>query len=405
VGNPPHRSILKTMERPTYEQCIKQCPGLERVVTQDMWDYVSGCDKLTHNAMSETWNRNAKKNLKKIYPKYKSLTHSFLGFGRDKAFIGVGAGPSLNDNIEDLEKIYKFNAQLPLNEQLFIIAACNHQFKPLLHRGIFPHFVFLTDGGSHVYDQLCKDIPKLGQSTILIANIYADHKIIRDWTQQGRHVCFTISMSDEYQQMFKDIIGEDPTRLTVGSGGNVLNNMFSTGLKILHSRVFMALGNDLSYPYDPDLDKRREMFYADGDYSVNIEKGVDEARDRFVWLGFKMRDNPFEQGKKIIDFKPVSTSRQMFIYKLWIELHVATWGLNKEDPFYYYNCSESGIAGMLAHDYSSRDLLEDPDNWYLMDDVVPERWRTRSLFQAANQFMEATLVCRENDVKGLSVIS
>jgi len=122
-------------------------------------------------------------------------------------------------------------------------------------------------------------------------------------------------------------------------------------------------------------------------------------------LGFKMRDNPFEQGKKIIDFKPVSTSRQMFIYKLWIELHVATWGLNKEDPFYYYNCSESGIAGMLAHDYSSRDLLEDPDNWYLMDDVVPERWRTRSLFQAANQFMEATLVCRENDVKGLSVIS
>jgi len=362
-----------------------------------MWSYVSGCDKFTHNSMRDTWSRNAKKNLKKLYPKYKSLTHSFLGFGKKRALIAVGAGPSLNNNIDDLEKIYKFNAQLPLNEQFFIIASCNHQFKPLLHKGIFPHFVFLTDGGDHVYDQLCKDVPKLGQNSILVASIYADHKILRDWSNQGRCICFTVSSSDEYQQMFKDIIGEDPTPHTVGSGGNVLNNMFSTGLKILHSRVFMALGNDLSYPYNPDLDKRREMFYADGDYSVNIKKGVDEAKDRFVWLGFKMRNNPFEQGKKIIDFEPVSTSRQMFIYKVWAELHVGSWGLAGEDPFFYYNCSESGIQGVLAHDYSSVELLEDPDNWFLMDEVVPKRWRTLSLFQAANQFMEATLICRDRD--------
>lgn len=393
------------MEQPTYEQCINECPNLEKVVSKDMWNYVTGCDRFTQSAMQERWDRNAKKNLKKIYPKHKSLTHAFLGFGKDKALIGVGAGPSLNNNIDHLGEIYRFNAQFTLNNQHFIIAASNHQFKPLLKKGIFPHFVFLTDGGDHIYDQLCTDIPKLGQASVLVATIFADHKTVRDWCGQGRNVCFTLPSSDNYQQMFKDIIGENPEPLVVGSGGNVLNNMFATGIRILHARYFMALGNDLSYPYNPDIEKRRQMFYADGDYSVNIKKGVDEAKDRYVWLGFKMRDNPFEPGKKIIDFAPVSTSRQMFVYKTWAELHVTSWASSApNDPFIYFNCSESGIAGVLAHNYDSYELLEDPDNWYLIDEVLPKRWRTRSFLQAVNQFLEANLICRENIARESSVI-
>jgi len=45
--------------------------------------------------------------------------------------------------------------------------------------------------------------------------------------------------------------------------------------------------------------------------------------------------------------------------------------------------------------------MHDPDNWYLMDEVVPKRWRTRTLLQAANQFLEASLICRE---KGANAI-
>ncbi len=380
---------------PTYEDCIEQCPELEKVIHKNMWDYVTGCDKFTQESMNDLWMANAKKNLKKLYKKHGSLTQSFLGFGKNKALIGVGAGPSLNNNIDHLEKVFAFNARFKLDDQLFIIAVSNHQFKPLLERGIFPHFVFLTDGGAHIHNQLCKDIPKLGNATILVASIYADHKTLLDWDKQGRSICFTLPSGEDYQELFKKITKEDPESLTVGSGGNVLNNIFCTGLKILHARYFMALGNDLSYPYDANLDKRRQMFYADGDYSVNLKKGVDEAKDRYIWLGFKMRDNPFEAGQKIIDFKPVSTSRQLFVYKMWIELHVTTWGITYPDPFIYYNCSENGIAGVLAHKYDDRELMNDPHNWFMMDEIIPKRWRTRSFLQAVNQFLEVNLICQK----------
>lgn len=378
---------------PTYEQALEGCPELEKVIHKNMWNYVTGCDKLTQDTMQEIWHRNAKKNLKKLYKSHGSLPQSFLGFGKDKALIGVGAGPSLNNNINQLDEVYKFNSRFTLKEQPFIIAVSNHQFKPLLKKRIFPHFVFLTDGGDHIYDQLCTDIPKFGQSTILIANIYADHKTLMDWSRQGRLICFTIPSTEAYQEMFKKYTNEDPEPLTVGSGGNVLNNMFFTGLRILHARYFMALGNDLSYPYDPDLDKRRNMFYADGDYSVNLKKGVDEAKDRYIWMGFKMYDNPFQQGEKMIKFEPVSTSRQMFVYKMWIELHVTTWGATNPDPFIYFNCSGSGIAGVLSKEYD-RELMDDPNNWYLMDEVIPKRWRTRGFLHAVNQFLEANLICQ-----------
>ncbi|MCK4819365.1 DUF115 domain-containing protein, partial [bacterium] len=381
--------------KPTYQSCVEASPEVEGVVSESMWNYITKCDQFTQGIMKDVWHRNAERNLKKLYPKQKSLTHSFWKFAENKALIGVGAGPSLNNNIDHLKEIFDYNLRFALDEQLFVIAASNHQFKPLLKRGIVPHFVFLTDGGDHIYDQLCKDIPDIGQATVLVASVYGDHKTLRDWARQGRYICFTIPSTEDYQNLFKEIINEDPEPLTVGSGGNVLNSMFLTGLKILHARYFMALGNDLSFPYDPDIDKRRKMFYADGDYSVNMKKGVDEAKDRFVWLGYSMRDNPFQQGEKIVEFHPVNTSRQLFIYKMWIELHVTTWGTTSSEQFIYYNCSEGGIAGVLAKEQHSKELMEDPKNWHLLDNIIPKRWRTRSFLQAVNQFMEATLLCRE----------
>jgi len=400
-ATPPTVPFQKTMEELTYDRLAEKYPALKSVSNRKVWDYLDKCNDYTVSTMEDVWKENVNANLKKLYPKYKSIAHAFFDFGKDKAFIGVGAGPSLNNNIEHLEWVYKFNAQFRLEEQPFIIAACNHQFKPLLERGIFPHLVFLSDGGSHIYDQLCKDIPKLGQSTILIASIYADHKTLVNWIKQGRTLCFTVPGQDMYQQIFKDAIGEDPSAFTVGSGGNVLNTMFTSSLKVLHSNYFMALGNDLSYPYDPEIEKRRSMFYADGDYSSNIKrKGADEAKNNFTWIGFRMRDNPFQEGKKIIDLEKVNTSRQMFIYKTWLESHVTMWESDPNIWFIYYNCSESGIAGVLARDYEP-DLLDDPENWYMLDDVVPKRWRTRSLLQAVNEFLEARLICRENDASAI----
>jgi len=253
---PRSRLNLKTMAQPTYEECCEQSPEIERVIPERMYDYITGCDKFTQDAMRDLWHKNTNLNLKELYPKHLSLTHGFLGFGRDKALIGVGAGPSLLNNIDHLKEIYEFNIQFKLKDQPFVIAVSNHQLKPLLKAGIKPHFVFLTDGGSHIYDQLCKGIPK-GLATILVASIYADHKTLKSWDRQGRLICFTVPGGEDYRKLFKDHINEDPEPFVVGSGGNVLNNMFMTGMKILHARYFMALGNDLCFPYHSDADKRR----------------------------------------------------------------------------------------------------------------------------------------------------
>jgi len=389
------------MSEESYSDCIETCPELAQVVPEQMWDYVTGCDNFTRNTYETLWDRNTKRNLKRLYRKHLGLPHAFLGFCKDKALIAVGAGPSLKNNIDQLEQVFKFNARFKLDEQPFVIAVCNHQFKPLLERGIFPHFVFLTDGGDHIYDQLCTDIPELGRATTLVASIYADHKTLVDWDNQGRMISFTSPSGKKYKKWFKKYAKADSGPLVVGSGGNVINNMFLTGMKILHSRYFIALGNDLSFPYDENIDTRRQMFYEDGDYSVNIKKGVDEAKDKFSWVGFKMRNNPFQANEKILEFEPVSTSRQLFVYKIWTELHVTSWATTQPDPFIYYNCSEGGISGVLARDMNSKEAMDDPNNYYLMDEVVPKRWRTRSFLQAVNQILEARLICHGSDAKNV----
>jgi len=356
-----------------------------------MWEYVEASGKMTGDRMSEKWEKNFRANLKHIYPEHGSVTKPFLGFGKGKATVFVGAGPSFDKNKKDLKKLYDFNVQFKIKDQPFIIVASNHQFKPLLKMGIFPHFVMLGDGGGHVYDQLCTDIPKLGKRAILLATMYADHKIVKDWTKQGRHVCFYIPHSPKYLKIFEKETGENGEIHSVGQGGNIGNACFMLALKIFHSRVFFALGNDLSFSHDKDIDKRRKFFYADKDYSTNISR-VDEAKDEFAWMGYEMHESPLCEGRQIVNFKVMGTSRQLFIYKTWIETHVIAWSTS-ELPFFYYNCTEGGICGVMAR---SHNLLEMPksENWYLLDEVVPSYWRTRTLMQAVNEFLEANLLCQ-----------
>ena len=379
------------MKNPSFDELISDNKTLENIIPRGMWEYVEASGKMTGDRMSEKWEKNFRANLKHIYPKFGSITKPFLGFGKGKATIFVGAGPSFNKNKEDLKKLYNLNIQFKIKDQPFIIVASNHQFKPLLNMGIFPHFVMLGDGGDHVYDQLCTDIPKLGEHAILLATMYADHNIIKDWTKQGRQVCFYIPSSPKYLKIFEEETGENGEIHSVGQGGNVGNACFILALKILHSRVFFALGNDLSFPHNPDVDERRNFFYADKDYSTNVSR-VDEAKDKFAWMGYEMHESPLLAGRHVINFKVAGTSRQLFIYKTWIETHAIAWSVS-ETPFFYYNCTEGGICGVMAR---SHNLMEMPksENWYLLDEVIPSHWRTRTLMQASNEFLEANLLCQ-----------
>jgi hypothetical protein len=180
----------------------------------------------------------------------------------------------------------------------------------------------------------------------------------------------------------------------LGTGGNVLNGIFGLTFKWLGTRVFMAVGNDLSFAPAATVDNRRDSFYADGDYTSNVESNRDEAKDRIGWMGIKFVDSEVHPTKQTVELEPVFTSRQFFVYKTWLEMHLGAWA--KQDmPFKFFNCSEGGISGVVAtkHGKGNKDL-QDLKNWKLMDDIAPGRWMTRTLLDATNEWMEFRRKCQ-----------
>jgi hypothetical protein len=187
---------------------------------------------------------------------------------------------------------------------------------------------------------------------------------------------------------------DDVESVCIPQGGNVINTAWLLAMKQLGSSVFMCVGNDLSFPYDPDYDKRRVGFYADREYQINIDNDRDEAKDKFAWMGFEFVDSPIYLARPNLLMKPMGTSRLLWTYKHWVEMHAAVWA--KNNVFHYYNCSEAGILGMMAYDHSDEAMME-PSNWFLLDNVIPHRWHTRKLKDAVIQFLEARVLWQERD--------
>jgi hypothetical protein len=351
-------------------------------------------NKATITGLSAVWSANVRKNIK-YFDKHGSLYSSFGGFGAQKAVIAVGAGPSFNNNKDVLKKIYEYNLQFPLEEQPFIIIATNKQFKSLLDMGIYPHFTVLIDAGDALYPQLCKGIPKDARGSILIAGLHSSPKIIKQWDKQGGEICFFLIGDDDEKKFFEKKTGRSAEELHIHQGGNVVNTLWILCKRFLGSSVYMTVGNDLAFPYSKDKAERRKGFYADGDYKLNIANLRDEAKDELGWMGFtNLHASEIMPGTLLYDIEPMGTSKQLWLYKLWIETQVAVWA--EQAAFQYYNCSESGILGLLVREYKAGDLMWDKDNWYLIDEILPERWRTRTLEQAFNEFIEVKLWQKQN---------
>ena len=381
----------------SYESFTKENPALREIIPKAYWDFALGTGDYTGDTLSEQWLSNLKKNVRKLYPKHGSVPELIGGVAKNKAVIAVGAGPSFNINKNDLYEIYRQNVQFRLSEQPFIIISTNHQYKPLLEMGVFPHFVFLIEGGEHVFDQLCTDVPELGKNSILISSLNANHEILKEWDAQGKSIAFFLPNSEQGRKIFKRKMHKWPDHMMLGTGGNVLNGIFGLTFKYLGSRTFIATGNDLSFAAHEDIDNRRSSFYADGDYESNIKSNRDEAQDKIGWMGIEFEDSKTHPSGKMINLVPVFTSRQFFVYKTWVEMHIGAWA-QQGKPFRYYNCSEGGISGVVATDHGknskTKDKLRDVKNWKLMDEIVPGRWFTTTLLDAATEWMEFRKKCQ-----------
>jgi len=384
-------------EHVEYEKIIENNPQLKGVISKQNWDQISKANEMTVGALLDPWKNNVKKNIEsKRFRRHGSI-EDVIEFGRNKAIIGIGAGSCLNKNKHVLKQIHDLDGCKPWDERDFIFIASNHMYKPLLKDGIIPDFVMLCDGSDVVLDQLTKDVPESGRNCVLIAGLQCSPKVLKRWEKQGRDIKFYLTGSEGITDHYKKITGNDPWPITMSQGGNVLNGSWTIGLRFFKSSVFMAVGNDLSYPIEHDIEKRRQVYYADGDYTSNAKDtgtGRDEAKHKHKWMGFSLSPTKILSANALkryhVEIEPVLTNGNLWIYKTWLESHVI--GNEGRFPFTYYNCTEGGIAGVMCRDDTEegRDKIE---NWFLMDEAT-KKWRTRTLEDAAEEFLTAKKALR-----------
>ena len=388
---------------------------LQGVVSKNSYDFINIINKVTQKHLSKLWADNIKQN-RRYWRKHEPL-RSALGLGINKVIIGIGASPSFNKNKDVLASYVLPDGVKDWPDRNFITIAANHQFKPLLEFGIIPDFVLLVDGSDVVYDQLCKDIPDTGRHTILITGVHASPKVVRDWTKQGRHILFYMTVEPSCMEAFKKNMGRNPDNYKIELGGNVMNGAWMIGSAVFQSTVFMGVGNDLSFPISDDMEQQRKGYYADGDYSSNAKgtgTGRDEAATHRRWAGFKLTKRqiltPGEVLKGIdrynVELDLVGTSKTLWVYKTWFETTIM--GQTKAPArLHYFNCTEGGILGVMAKD-DSDEALVDVNNWYMLDTVCINQhtgagmYHTAILKDAIEHFLKAKEMMRCQERNGLT---
>lgn len=386
----------------TYDQVAKKIPLLSQVIGKNSWEYLAGSNNATVNMFVEGWKDNVRKNVEsRLWKKHRGIVKDCVGLAFNKAVIAVGAGQSFNKNKDVLKKISERDGVLDWEDRNFVIIASNHQYKPLLKMGIIPDFVIAVDSSDTIYDQLCTDIPEIGRNTVFLSGLQCSNKVLKEWDKQGRDIRFYLPTTEGVGEAFEKASGKKAKPHKIVSGGNVLNTAWVISGALLHSSVFMTVGNDLSYPLRTSADEQRKLYYADGDYSTNAQvtgTGRDEAKDHKIWMGYTMTKSPIYTDKLEdiykIEIEPVGTTQTLWVYKSWIEGQLVMNMTANAGSKHYYNCSEGGICGVLCKD-DTVDGREKEENWFLLDEVC-KQYHTTTLEYAANQFVAAREVQRCN---------
>ena len=382
------KSKKKEVTKIGYSEMVEKHPEFKGVINKESWNYIGISDDNTVGALKKMWGNNIKANVKNgLYKKHGMMNKDCNGIGKNKAVIAVGAGQSFNKNKDVLKRVSDVDGIRDWHDRDFVIIASNHQYKPMLDMGIIPDFVILADASDVVKDQLLKDVPASGKNTILLAGMICDPGVLEAWDKQGKDIRFYLSRTEGLDSVFKKATGKSPISHQILQGGNVLNSVWSMSLQHFKSNTFFAVGNDLSYPLQDDVDEQRNTYYADGDYSANIANKRDEAHGHKKWLGFTIKKKAFHIGGSPYDIELniVGTSPTLWVYKTWIESNI----LANADKFsyHYYNCTEGGIAGVMCKDMDDKTLRDDK-NWFLLDTVC-KRWHTSLLCDAVEMFIKA----------------
>ena len=367
-----------------YDNLIKMHPRVSAVLPPNILQYMKGADAKTFAHHNDVWKHNVTINAKKNIPKHGWINDGFSEFARNKAVIAIGSGPSLKKNQELLKMVSLVDGTKRQENQEFIFMASNHQIKPCLEAGIIPHFAMVADGAEALVDQF--DVGDAGKHTILIAAVTTHPKVIAKWPGPVR---FVSQQNAVVRGFLKDAGVDMPKENCVTEGGNILNMSFSLSIGLFRTPVWMCVGNDLSFTSEGTVEERRLAYYADGDYSTNLVSKRDEAKSHFAWGGISFANDQFLSPTDYVNLDVVYTSPQMFVYKSWLESNaLILW--DAKVKFKIYNCSEGGILGVnIREGIDGYDEKMNGRNWCLMDEITNNKWRTRRLSDAVEEFHKA----------------
>lgn len=174
--------------------------------------------------LSSQISRNLAENLPYIIEGYSII--SFKEIFKDCPAVIVSAGPSLEKNIDELKDV----------QDKAVIFAGVRTLKPLLDRGIIPHFLCNIDPQDITYE-LAKDHMDL--SIPVISLVHGNHILVEEW--KGKKIFIT---DDKLKNLVEYIFGERQDTIEVG--GSVANS--STAIATyMGCNPLILVGQDLAF--------------------------------------------------------------------------------------------------------------------------------------------------------------
>lgn len=199
------------------------------------------------------WLRNTKTNLEEF--EYFNLDHSvkvFLNELSDRPCILVGAGPSLEKNINHLKTAKEMGVS---------ILCSNHAFMYLNDIGVKPDYVCMLDAGGQWNEYLAGD----SEGVPLLADVTCDTRQLKTWKgpiQFFSSIVSEKSNAGKYFMMERDRILPRNKVSQFETGGHVGGAMLVIARNIMMAQSIIFTGYDYCfnsdkkfYPFDKQIDK------------------------------------------------------------------------------------------------------------------------------------------------------
>jgi len=244
------------------------------------------------------WRANAQKN-GELYRTLGTTHQDLLYVGAGRKLLCIGTGPSLEKNLDILEK-YKDTTQID-------IACIDKAFSILMSKGIKPDYVYIADAAVS-YEKYCKPYVDQTEDIVLISNITAQSDWAANW--EGLKFFYVNKDNIESEKIFIEISG---CKEVIPASSNVGNTVVVASTQLLGYDEYLLLGYDFCWGDD-------ENYYA----------GEDSIKRH--WM----------KHLNIIDNigRLVNTSQNLFFSARWLQdFH----DMVKGQGMKIYNCSGQGL--------------------------------------------------------------